>query len=115
MRRLRLVLPAALMCAFMSVAALAHQLNVFAYVEDGEVVVEAKFSNGKRPVSGEVRVLDNEEKVLTVLQLRGDGTQRFPLSSVDHAKGLLIEVETGEGHDDYWILTPEDIQRGANG
>jgi nickel transport protein len=30
---------------------------------------------------------------------------------VGHAGGLVIEVETSEGHKDYWILTPEDIAR----
>lgn len=91
---------------------MAHQLNVFAHVVNGdEVVVEAKFSNGKRPVKGQVRVLDGDNALQLILSLERDGRTRFPLSTVDHAKGLLIEVETGGGHDDYWILTPDDIAR----
>ena len=27
--------------------------------------------------------------------------------------GLMIEVEASDGHDNYWILTPDDIARGA--
>lgn len=88
----------------------AHQLNVFATVDCEAVVVEAKFSNGKVPVEGEVRVLDGKSTLLTTLALEADGTSRVPLDSVDHSGGLVIEVDVGS-HDDYWIVTPEDIAR----
>jgi len=90
----------------------AHQLNVFAYVKDDTVIVEAKFSTGKIPVSGEVRVHDAENELLVTLRLQKDGSVWFPLDLEVAQGGLLIEVETGEGHDNYWILTPDDIARG---
>ena len=90
----------------------AHRLSVFASVEGETVVVEAKFSNGKRPVKGDVRVKAGDESLVLTLPLEPDGTARFALDSVDHAGGLTIEVETGEAHQDYWILTPDDIARG---
>ncbi|MDJ1008449.1 MAG: hypothetical protein QNJ13_11555 [Paracoccaceae bacterium] len=92
------------------VAAGAHQLNVFASVDCEAVTVEAKFSNGKFASEGEVRVLDGENALLTTFPLEADGTRRIPLDSVDHSGGLVIEVDTGS-HDDYWIVTPEDIAR----
>ncbi|QPH54514.1 hypothetical protein [Pontivivens ytuae] len=88
----------------------AHQLNVFASVDCEAVLVEAKFSNGRAPVEGKVRVLDGENTLLTTLALEADGTRRVPLDGLDHSGGLVIEVDTGS-HDDYWILTPEDIAR----
>ena len=88
----------------------AHQLNVFATVDCEAVTVEAKFSNGKVPVEGEVRVLDGESTLLTTFALESDGTSRVPLDRVDHSGGLVIEVDVGS-HDDYWIVTPEDIAR----
>ncbi|MCA1775321.1 MAG: hypothetical protein LC676_06835 [Loktanella sp.] len=94
-------------------AAHAHQLNVFASVQDGDVVVETKFSSGKIPVSGEVRVLDDAGQVLSTLSLEPDGTACFPLDPNLASEGLTIEVSTGEGHDDYWILTPSDIASGS--
>lgn len=104
-------------CALVAFAALvapvtagAHQLNVFASVDCEAVLVEAKFSNGKAPVEGEVRVLDGENTLLSTLKLTPDGTRLVPLDSVDHSGGLVIEVDTGS-HDDYWIVTPEDIAR----
>lgn len=90
--------------------ALAHQLNVFASVDCEAVLVEAKFTSGKVPVTGEVRVRNGENVLLQTMTLESDGTKLIPLDSVDHSTGLVIEVDTG-GHDDYWIITPEDIAR----
>ena len=88
----------------------AHQLIVFASVDCENVTVEAKFSNGNPAQVGDVRVLDGENTLLTTLELTEDGTVQVPLDDVDHSGGLLIEVDTG-GHDNYWIVTPEDIAR----
>ncbi len=90
--------------------AAAHQLVVFASVDCEAVTVEAKFSSGRVTQQGDVRVLDGENNLLTTLQLESDGTALVPLESVDHSGGLLIEVDTGS-HDNYWIVTPEDIAR----
>lgn len=91
-------------------AATAHQLVVFASVDCEAVIVEAKFSSGKIAQTGDVRVLDGENGLLLTLPLETDGTAKVPLDSVDHSGGLVIEVDTG-GHDNYWILTPDDIAR----
>jgi len=90
----------------------AHRLNVFASADCDTVRVEAKFSNGRRPVSGEVRVKDADEALLATLALGEDGELSIPLASLDHAGGLLIEVESGR-HEDYWVLTPEDLAQGC--
>lgn len=102
----------ALACAMAlgaATGAAAHPLDVFASVEGTDVVIEAKFSNGNQPVSGEVRIRDGAEALLATLPLGPDGTLRVPLASLDAGGGLLIEVETGGGHDDYRILTPAGL------
>ncbi|MGF1551249.1 MAG: hypothetical protein ACFBWO_01960 [Paracoccaceae bacterium] len=104
-----LALAAAL--TLMAMPAAAHRLMVFASVEGGEVLVETKFSNGKRPAAGRVIVFDADERELRRLDLGPDGTARFPAEGGE--AGLRIEVRTGEGHDDYWILTPEDVAGGG--
>jgi nickel transport protein len=113
-RRLAAVLAASALLGMAGPAA-AHRLVVFASVEDGAVLVEAKFSSGRKPVAGEVRVLDAQDRLLVTLALGPDGTLRFPLAGLDAAEGLTIEVKTGEGHDDYWVLTPADIAAGTGG
>jgi nickel transport protein len=55
-------------------------------------------------------VLDGESELLDTLALDPDGTLRIPLDSVDYAGGLVVEVDTGS-HEDYWIITPDDIAR----
>ncbi|MEO0664308.1 MAG: hypothetical protein AAFY97_01095 [Pseudomonadota bacterium] len=101
---------AASVVAAVPVGAAAHQLVVFASVDCQAVTVEAKFSNGRVAQQGDVRVLDGENTLLTTTELTEDGTVSVPLAELDHAGGLLIEVDTG-GHDNYWIVTPEDIAR----
>lgn len=114
---MRALLIAALIAASATAAApaAAHQLRVFAAVEGGEVVVEARFSDGGRPVAGTVRVLGEGDALLATAPLEEDGTARLPLAGLDHAGGLTVEVETGAGHEDYWVLTPADIARGLGG
>ncbi len=99
-----------LVLSALPIGATAHQLVVFASVDCEAVTVEAKFSNGKRAQQGDVRVLDGDNALQTTLKLSEDGTVSVPLSSVDHAGGLVIEVDVGS-HDNYWIVTPEDIAR----
>ena len=94
-------------------AAHAHQLNVFAFVEGDTVNVESRFSNGNAPRVGEVRVFDGNNQPLVVLPLEEDGTAQFRLDQTSSQAGLLIEVSTGEGHDNYWILPAADIARGS--
>ena len=90
--------------------ATAHGLVVFASVDCDVITVEAKFSNGNVAQKGEVRVLNAERANLATMALEQDGTALIPLDSIDHSEGLFIEVDTG-GHDNYWILTPDDIAR----
>lgn len=98
------------MLAAAPIGAAAHQLIVFASVDCEVVMVEAKFSNGNPVQIAEVRVLDGDSVLQTTLEISEDGTIEIPLDSVDHSGGLVVEVDTGN-HDNYWIVTPEDIAR----
>ena len=93
--------------------ALAHRVNVFASVDGSEVVVEAKFSNGRSPTLGEVRVEDAGGALLATYPLGPDGTARFPLDRAAAAEGLSITVTTDDDHEGYWLLTPADIAGGS--
>ncbi|RED18781.1 hypothetical protein [Pontivivens insulae] len=93
--------------------ALAHRVNVFASVQDVDgtefVVVEARFSTGRIPVSGDVTVEDAQGEELFVVALESDGTARFPLDREVASDGLSIVVQTGDNHEGYWLLTPADL------
>lgn len=95
----------------LALPAAAHKLNVFASVSGETVNVEVKFSNGRAPKSGEIRVLDATESLILEMPLDPDGVTSFPLT--EQAKdGLIIKVKAGHGHEDYWLLTPDDIAKG---
>lgn len=105
-------LPLFLGLCLAAMSALAHDLRVFAYVEDTTVNVEARFSSGRLPVEGEIRVFDASETLTGTYQVDPDGLTSFPLPDNVRDSGLMIEVVVGEGHSDYWMLTPEDIAKG---
>ena len=90
-------------------AAHAHGLNVFASTDCEVVTVEAKFSNGRAVQKGNVEVRGGDNQLLTTLPV-SNGAAEVALADLDYSGGLLILIDT-DGHDDYWILTPEDIAR----
>jgi nickel transport protein len=55
-----------------------------------------------------VYVYDGQDKLILETELATDGTARFPLK--DYQTGLKIVVDIGEGHQSFWILTPNDIE-----
>jgi nickel transport protein len=87
----------------------AHGLNVFASTDCETVLVEAKFSNGRAVQKADVEIRGGDNQLLTTVAV-ADGKAELPLADLDHSGGLLIMIDT-DGHDDFWILTPEDIAR----
>jgi nickel transport protein len=110
---MRLWTTAAAAALLLAGPALAHRLNVLAWIDGDEVVVEATFASGARPKVGMVRVYDGSDALIRTMGVDANGAARFPLDGA--AQGLRIEVDAGDGHKDYWILTPEDIARQTGG
>jgi nickel transport protein len=87
-------------------SARAHGLSVFAWVEAGRVMVESKFSGGKRPVGATVRVLDLDDQELLTGKTDDQGRWAFDLPP---EKALKIVLEAGLGHRAEWTLRAEDM------
>ena len=93
-------------------AALAHRVNVFAYVENGEVVVECSYSKSKRVNHGriEVRAVGSDE-----ILLRGEtddqGNFRFPVpdKALNSGADLRILLQAGEGHQNDWTVAAAEF------
>ena len=87
--------------------ALAHRVNVFAYVEGGEIVVECSYSKSKRVRHGAITVQDAAGGE-TLLQGTTDeeGLFRFLIPDQARASGssLRILLQAGEGHQNEWIV-----------
>ena len=100
-------LPAILACCALCLTLLtpdrarAHRVNIFAFVDGGDIVVECGFSRGKRVQGGDMEVLD---AVTGQTLLRGvtshEGVFRFPVPAAARQTGhaLRIRVNAGEGH-----------------
>ncbi len=105
----------AILAVLIAAPATAHDLRVFAFVEDDMVNVEAAFSSGRLPQTGEIRVVDDQGAEIERHAIDPEGVTRFALPEGHAARGVVIEVDAGNGHSDYWVLTPEDIARGEGG
>lgn len=89
-------------------SAAAHQLSVFAKVENGVVLIEASFPDGRPVATGTLRILDAAGMLILEQPLEPPYPIRFAVGG--HIDGLRIEVDAGGGHNNYWLLTPADIQ-----
>lgn len=99
---------------FLSLLALpvhAHRLVIYAYAENGEVVVESKFDNGTPPRIGQIEVRDSTDAVLFTMPIDPSGETRFMLDG-RFKDGVVVDLRTDEGHTDYWVLTPDDVKAG---
>ena len=104
MRSLFLLLVFALLT---SGPALAHRVNIFAYVDGNEIVAECSYSKSKRVRHGAIEVRDAATG-RTLLQGTTDeeGLFRFPVPDQARKTGadLRILLQAGEGHQNEWIV-----------
>ncbi len=100
------ILPASLFAFAMMVItvaspgpALAHKVSVFAYVESGQVVLDAFYSRSTKVRQGQVEVRDATTGELLLQAITDDdGALRFPVPAKAVNDGLKITLVAGEGH-----------------
>lgn len=110
-RRIRrlLMASAAILLATTTVAtttAWCHGISVFAWLEGERVIVESKFSGGKRPMGATVRVFDPEGKELLTGVTDAHGGWSFDLPQ---RTALKIVLEAGMGHRGEWTLSAAEV------
>jgi nickel transport protein len=96
--------------------ALAHRVNVFAYVEAGEIVVECSYSKSKRVNHGAVEVqAASSGEILLQGTTDETGLFRFPVPKQARESGsdLRILLRAGEGHQNEWIVEAAEFMNGA--
>lgn len=87
--------------------ALAHRVNVFAYADGGEIVVECGYSKSKPVNRGTIEVLDLASgQVLLHGTTDENGRFRFPVPEAARTSGngLRIVLKAGEGHQNDWVV-----------
>jgi nickel transport protein len=87
-------------------AAVAHRVNVFAWVEGDKVFVECKYPDGTRVKEGVIRVLDSAGTELLNGRTTARGEFSFKVPKIDDLK---IVLEAGMGHRAEWLLSKQDL------
>lgn len=95
-----------LLCA---APALAHKVNLFAYVEGGVVYTESYFPDGAPVAGGKVLVYDSQKQLLLEGLTDAKGLFRFPVPKVDELK---IVVEASMGHRNSFRLKKAELEAG---
>ena len=109
---MRSILLALLLAALVPDASMAHRVNVFAYVEGRDVVVECSYSRSKRVNHGKIDVLNLETgEVLLTGETDENGSFRFPVPDASRASGtgLRIMLQAGEGHRNDWVVEASEF------
>ena len=95
--------------AFTTASAFAHRLNVFAYTEGNEIVVESSFAGGSGARSADVSIRNKEGNTVFEGKTDEQGIARFAIPSGFAPQDLSIIVSAGEGHQNHWELAKSDF------
>ena len=89
--------------------ALAHKVNIFAYVDSGKIYTESYFADGKPVREGKVLVYDSRENLLLEGTTHKDGLFSFEIPKVDD---LMIVIDASMGHRNRFKLSKAEVEAG---
>jgi nickel transport protein len=89
--------------------AMAHKVNLFAYVEAGTVYTESYFPDGRMVENGKISVYDSADKLLLEGKTDNEGLFGFPVPKVDD---LTIVLDASMGHKASFKLKKADVEAG---
>lgn len=96
----------------LALPAQAHRVNIFAWPDNGSIEVECKFSGGTPARQAAVTARDTVTGAV-VLSGKTDDRGRLSLPAgagiIATAHPLELTVNAGEGHQNHWRFTAEDI------
>ena len=98
--------------------ALAHRVNVFAWVDGTALRIECGFGGGAKVKNGLVEVRDaTSGKVRATTRTSGDGTAAVSITQemLDAEDGLVVLLDAGEGHRNTWTVSREELAAGGPG
>lgn len=97
--------------------ALAHRVHLFAYVQQGEIMVDSRFSRAKPVQHGKIAVFEAKSGKL-LLQGISDtqGASRFtiPPELLKKPVDLRLVLKAGEGHQAEWIVPAAELNPQAS-
>lgn len=87
--------------------ALAHKVNLFAYVEAGKIYTESYFPDGRPVEGGKVLVYDSKDKLLLEGVTDNAGLFNFDIPKVDD---LNIVIDATMGHKNSFKLKKAEVE-----
>ena len=109
MRKLNYVFVAVMVLFLSAGAALAHKVNLFAYVDGGKIYTESYFADGKPVKDGKVLVYDSRKQLLLQGVTDQEGLFSFDIPKIDH---LTIVIDAGMGHRNSFKLKKAEVEAG---
>ncbi|CAK7056238.1 MAG: hypothetical protein DESF_02389 [Desulfovibrio sp.] len=107
---LSVCLLAAVVYFFSCTPALAHRVNIFAWTEGPQVMVQCGFSGGSNVKNGKITVYDAANNAVLLEGLTdANGMFHFDVPPQAGKHGLRIRINAGEGHQNEWQLDAEEL------
>jgi len=109
MKTIRYIFVAVFILLLSSGTALAHKVNLFAYVDGGKIYTESYFADGKPVKKGKVLVYDSRKKLLLQGVTDQEGLFSFDIPKIDD---LNIVIDAGMGHRNSFKLKRAEVEAG---
>ncbi|SIN71082.1 hypothetical protein [Halodesulfovibrio marinisediminis] len=110
--RLSTILFVFILTCILTTSALAHRVNVFAWVEGNMVHSESFFSSGNRAQKSAITATDKKTgKVIAKGTTNNNGEWSFtlPADAIQSKDPIVIALDAGQGHAGSWTLETEDF------
>lgn len=94
----------------------AHRLNIYAWLEGNQIVVESNFGKDHPARNAQIRIVDSDTgQVLMEGRTSANGIYTFPVPKVvQDGHGLKVEVNAGQGHFNDWKMTASELYAAAS-
>lgn len=109
MKTMNCIFVAVFILLLSSGTALAHKVNLFAYVDGGRIYTESYFADGKPVKSGKVLVYDSRDVLLLEGVTDKAGLCSFDIPKIDD---LNIVIDATMGHRNSYKLKKVEVEAG---
>jgi nickel transport protein len=94
-------------------SAWAHKVTLFAWPENGEIMVETKFAGGSVAKDSPVIVLDEKGSQILSGKTDAKGLWSFRIPESVAPQTLTLRLDAGEGHQAQWKIPAKDFPKRA--
>lgn len=112
--KISLTLAVTLVTLLVPLAAQAHKVGIYAYLEDGQVRGEAYFAGGGKAINSPVEVNDASGQSLGTFTTDNEGKFSFPLPA-GVTPPLKLVLKASQGHQTSYEMSAEELGVGSAG